>query len=140
MKVCVCSSGTVSHALGGSEFGVLLKVNYEECQYTIWLPPAPAQFGYPIQSSSAENHVWLPSAPEMLCFNQHKRIATSGGSLASYQWQFQPNFQLIASPSSQVIESVKQKIYQKTGGYSLDYYAAGLVRGFGKQADADTEL
>lgn len=103
--VCISSLGTVSHVLEGSVFGILLKVNYEGRQYTIWLPPsAPAQYGQPTESSPSQNLVWLPSTPEMLCFDQHKRIAISGGPLATYQWQFQPQIQLIVSLPSKASE------------------------------------
>jgi hypothetical protein len=37
---------------------------------------------------------------------------------------------LIAPVPSHKIESVKETIFEETGGYSLDYYASELVRGF----------
>lgn len=104
-KVCISSSGTVNQVLEGNRFGVLLKVNYEEQQYTVWLPPTPAQYGNPTQSSPRETLVWLPSGPEAFSFDKHKRISTRcASSVGSYQWQFQPNIQLTVFPPSQVGE------------------------------------
>jgi len=103
-QLCISTSGTVAHALAGTAVGTLLKVNYEERQYTIWLPPAPAQYSNITQSSPDEALVWLPFAPATLSFDKDKRINTGSSSLALYQWEIQPSMQLIASPSNHVDE------------------------------------
>ena len=71
-KISISSADSISHASEGSEFGLLLRVNHEESQYTVWLPSASAQF----------------------CFDKHQRIATPRGSFLSYQWEFQPHIRL----------------------------------------------
>jgi hypothetical protein len=71
-KISLSSTATVERALDGSEFSILLRVNYEEVQYTVWLPSASGQF----------------------CFDEYQRIAISCGSPLSYQLEFQPYIQL----------------------------------------------
>lgn len=83
-RISVSSTGTVSQALEGGEFGILLRVNYEEGQYTVWLPSASAQF----------------------CFDKHQRIATPCERFLSYQWEFQPCIRLSVSQPDQVGEVV----------------------------------
>jgi hypothetical protein len=68
-KISLSGTGNVTLALESDEFGILLGVEREEGRYTLWLPPASAR----------------------LCFDEHQRIATPGGALASCQWEFQPH-------------------------------------------------
>ena len=70
--ISISRGATVSHALEGGEFGLLLRVDAEDGPYTIWLPAAPFQ----------------------LRFDQHQRIVASSESIISYQWEFQPDVQL----------------------------------------------
>ncbi len=71
-KIKIFEGGTVSHALESSEFGILLRVNQERRQYTIW----------------------LPVAPKVLFFDKRRRIKNSSESRLSYQWEINPHVQL----------------------------------------------
>jgi hypothetical protein len=71
-KMKIFDAGTVSQTLESSEFGILLRVNRERQQYTIWLPVVPQGFS----------------------FDKHQRIAMPCKSHLSYQWEINPHVQL----------------------------------------------
>ncbi len=72
MKKSFFSEGTVNHVLESSEFGILLRVIYEDRHYTIWLPSSFGQFR----------------------FDKHNRFEVTNESSVSYKWDFEKNISL----------------------------------------------
>jgi len=71
-EINITDAGTVYHMLEDNESGIFLRVNYEGCQYTVWLPSGAGKF----------------------CFDNHQRLATLRENHFSYQWEFLPKIKL----------------------------------------------
>ena len=80
MQKSFFSEGTVHHVLESTEFGILLRVNYEDRFYTIWLPSAFGQYR----------------------FDSHNRFEVPEESNFNYQWDFKQGSGLNLILSGQV--------------------------------------
>lgn len=90
------STGVVREIVEGIEFGTLIKLDLESKLFTVWIPPSPIQFGYSIRRYD-ELQSWFPTITEILYFDKHGRISSTGGSIASVQWQHYPHLKISVS-------------------------------------------
>ncbi len=83
-KIYFPEIGTIIHASKSDEFGILLRADRESRKFTIW----------------------LPTAPRLFSFDEHRRVVPSDETSFSCEWEIYPHLQLNVLQSGQSVFTI----------------------------------